>query len=344
MKTPRQIQTQDKCGGQYICFGIKHSVVKIIGQNSKFLESSNSVDLLVNIDGVSLFKSSNAQFWPIICRFSDFEPFIVALFYGVSKPNSVDDFLEDFLVEYTDLQKSHITVNGKEIHVCIKAFVCDSPARAFLKCIKGHTGYHCCERCTIKGEYKNKRVIFLGDYPLRNDRDFSNGLYVDHQVGVSLLLNVGIRCVTGFSLDYMHLVCLGVVKRLLCFLKRGPADCRLPHRKVGEISTNLVSLTGKLLSEFARQPRPLAELDQWKATEFRQFLLYTGPLVLKKVLHSNIYQHFLCLTVAVSILLDSCERKRAAYMDYAKQLLSYFVDKCKHIYTDIFFWCIMFTT
>lgn len=104
--------------------------------------------------------------------------------------------------------------------------------------------------------------MFLGDYPLRTDRDFSNGLYVDHQVGVSPLLNVGIRCVTGFPLDYMHLVCPRVVKRLLCFLKKGPPECRLSHRKVGEISTLLVSLSGKLPSEFARQPRPLAELDR----------------------------------------------------------------------------------
>jgi len=336
LKTPRQIHTEYKCGGQYVYFGIECSIVKILDGNSTFLESSNSVDLLVNIDGVPLFKSSNAQFWPIICRFSDFEPFIVALFYGKSKPNSVQDFLEDFLAEYTELLRSQLTVNGKRIHVRIKAFVCDAPARAFLKCIKGHTGYHCCERCTIRGEYKNKRVVLLGEYPLRTDQDFSNGLYVDHQVGVSPLSNVGIRCITGFPLDYMHLVCLGVVKRLLCFLKKGPPECRLSQRKVGEISTLLVSLSGKLPSEFARQPRPLAELDRWKATEFRQFLLYTGPVVLKKVLHRNVYEHFLCLTVAVSILLDSSERKRDAYMDYARQLLSYFVDKCKHIYTAQF--------
>lgn len=125
LKTPRQIQTEDKCGGQYVYFGIECSVVKIIAQKSKFLESSKSVDLLVNIDGVPLFKSSNAEFWPIICRFSDFEPFIVALFYGASKPNSVDDFLEDFLAEYTELQRRHITVNGKEIHVCYVLFGLD---------------------------------------------------------------------------------------------------------------------------------------------------------------------------------------------------------------------------
>lgn len=122
----------------------------------------------------------------------------------------------------------------------------------------------------------------------------------------------------------------------MCFFKKGPPECGLSHRKVGEISTFLVSLSGKLPSEFAHQPRPLADLDWWKATELRQFLLYTGPVVLKKVLHRNVYEYFLCLTVAISILLDSYEKKRSAYMDYAKQLLDYFVDISKQIYTPLF--------
>ncbi len=36
LKTPRQIQTQDNCGGQYIYFGIKHSVVKIMARTASF--------------------------------------------------------------------------------------------------------------------------------------------------------------------------------------------------------------------------------------------------------------------------------------------------------------------
>ena len=79
-KTPRQIQTQDKCGGQYLYFGIASSVKTILNQYHNFLESTNSVRLMVNIDGINLFKSSTDQFWPIMCSFSDFDPFIVALF------------------------------------------------------------------------------------------------------------------------------------------------------------------------------------------------------------------------------------------------------------------------
>lgn len=79
----------------------------------------------------------------------------------------------------------------------------------------------------------------------------------------------------------MHLVCLGVVKRILLLLKNGPAQCKLSMRQIKDISDQLLSYCGKLPSDFARQPRSLLEMDRWKATEFRQFLLYTRPLVLK---------------------------------------------------------------
>ena len=134
----------------------------------------------------------------------------------------------------------------------------------------------------------------------------------------------------------MHLVCLGVVKRMLFYLKSGPKECRLSAGQISEISDSLVYLNGKFPSEFARQPRSLYELERWKATEFRQFLLYSGPVVLKKVVSKKLYEHFLALMIAISILLDSNDEKRLHYMCYAKQLLKYFVHGCKDLYTDIF--------
>ena len=72
----------------------------------------------------------------------------------------------------------------------------------------------------------------------------------------------------------MHLVCLGVVKRMLTFLKQGPRECRLSYQQLTIISENLLNLNGKMPREFARQPRSTDYLDRWKATELRQFLLY----------------------------------------------------------------------
>ena len=42
-----------------------------------------------------------------------------------------------------------------------------------------------------------------------------------------------------------------------------------------------------------------------EATKFRPFLLYTGSIALKGVVSPKLYQHFLSLSIAVSIMLDS---------------------------------------
>ncbi|XP_052709493.1 uncharacterized protein LOC128184164 isoform X2 [Crassostrea angulata] len=165
----------------------------------------------------------------------------------------------------------------KWYRVSIFAFVCDAPARAFLKYIKGHTAYYSCERCIIKGTC-NGRVVFNSDTvasPRTNER-FQNLEYDIHQTKRSPLIDIGFPCVTSFSLDYMHLVCLGVTKRILTFLKQGPRECRLSHQQLTILSEKMMNLNGKMPREFARQPRSLDYLDKWKATEFRQFLLYTG--------------------------------------------------------------------
>ncbi|CAC5356574.1 unnamed protein product [Mytilus coruscus] len=88
--------------------------------------------------------------------------------------------------------------------------------------------------------------------------------------------------------------------------------------------------------EFARQPRSLAELYKWKATEFRQFVLYTGPIVLKPVVSNKLYYHFLTLTVAMSIYLDLIKETRSPYCNYAKELMLYFVKTSTDVYGNPF--------
>ena len=43
----------------------------------------------------------------------------------------------------------------------------------------------------------------------------------------------------------------------------------------------------------------------WKATEFRQFLLYTGPIVLRKVISEKHYVNFLSLNCGVSFMMNA---------------------------------------
>lgn len=100
--------------------------------------------------------------------------------------------------------------------------------------------------------------------------------------------------------------------------------------KKPSVSKKLHSLRNCIPREFERKPRHLNELDKWKATEYRQFLLYTGTLVLKYVLEPQFYEHFLKLSLATRILLDSedCINKN----ELAKSLLCSFVEETQNLY------------
>lgn len=81
--------------------------------------------------------------------------------------------------------------------------VCDAPARAFLKNVKGHTGYHGCEQCTQDGVYQENRNYI----PLKMNKSFKNKKDSDHHHGTSPLKETFLDMVSGFPLDDMHLVC-----------------------------------------------------------------------------------------------------------------------------------------
>jgi hypothetical protein len=216
LSTPKSVDIQDKCGGEYKYFGLESGIVRNIAQSRHFAQNCNSVDLLVNVDGLPLYKSVRGDFWPILCKFSDFDPFMVALFYGKSMPQPLDAYLRDFLDELRELQQNDILYEGKYFHVTVKGFVCDAPARAYLKCTKKNNAKAGCERCQIKGTWEG-RVVFNTNVDVpqaaaRIDEGFRNFDYKDHQIGQSPLVDAGICCVSGFVLDYMHLVCLGCIK------------------------------------------------------------------------------------------------------------------------------------
>lgn len=111
--------------------------------------------------------------------------------------------------------------------------------------------------------------------------------------------------------------------------KRSPS---LSSRSVQQISSNLLSLKNCVPSDFARQPRSLSEIDRWKATEMRQFLLYTGPLVLIGVVHPNVYENLLLLSVGLHILLNNTLSRM--YNQYAHDVLIGFVTHFCQIYGE----------
>ena len=336
-KTPRNVSTSVKCGGSYSYLGIANGITRALLENPNFTFHGDIIEINVNIDGVPLYKSSSTQLWPILCMIQGFSsPFIVAIFCGTSKPNQVTEYLHDFILEYKALKQEGYMHEMKNYSVIIRAIICDAPARQFLKCVKAHNAYFGCERCTVEGSWEGRVVFHELDSPRRTDEDFNRTVYAKHQLRKTVLIDAGINCIKDFPLDYMHLVCLGVVKRMISFWMKGPRISKLSALQTCQISSKLQGYAGFMPSEFARQPRGLKEWKRWKATELRQFLLYTGPVVLRNILSDQSYVHFLSLTMAIRIILDSNSAVRNQYLPYAKQLLQFFVSNCVGLYGPTF--------
>ena len=68
----------------------------------------------LNIDGLPLFGSSGGALWPTLCRITKFQPFVVSLFYGHSKPDNVHTLLSDLLQELKALETKEISVNNRK--------------------------------------------------------------------------------------------------------------------------------------------------------------------------------------------------------------------------------------
>lgn len=334
LKIDKSQKIVQSCGGEYLHFPLLKQLCKTIdrGLQSETV-NLNTITLTFNVDGLPLFKSSSRQFWPILCIVKESVkavPFPVGIFCGTSKPNSVDEFLRP-LIDELGIIRNGFNHGGINYNVVIGPFVCDAPARAFVKCIKGHSGYFGCERCEQEGEYVNSRVTFPDiASKLRTDAEFlclnDNG----HHLAQSPLTALQFPMVTGFPLDYMHLVCLGVMRKLVKSWLSGHLSVRLSSRSTQLISTRLENLRSYIPTEFSRRPRTLHEVDRWKATEWRQLLLYTGPVVFHGIISERAYKHFLLLHVALYCL--TSWKLAATHCEYAGDLLKNFVEEFSDMY------------
>ena len=300
------VDVQAIAGGQYYHSGIENGIIPIIREFH--ISNSEPIKLHINVDGLPIHKSTNMQFWPILglvanCVKSG--PFVIGLFCGNTKPSETNAYLSAFISEMQTLLSTGIMHNNMKYDISLTAVICDTPARAFVKCVKGHAGYHGCDKCTQEGEYVSSRMTFPAiNAPKRTNESFRNQSNEEHHVGLCPLTCLPIDMISCFPLDYMHLICLGVMRKLIYLWMRGPLQTRLGRRSIRDLSGRLVVFRDQVPMEFAREPRSLDEIDRWKATELRQFLLYTGPVCLVNVVEDEVYKNFMLLSVGIYILLS----------------------------------------
>ena len=191
--------------------------------------------------------------------------------------------------------------------------VCDLPALALVKSIIGHGGYAACPKCTVYGEWLSSRMTYVpavhnemasvrrfdnvnqGPGPdnqvmLRTNESFREQRDKHHhQAEKTPFLDLKIDMVSTFTIDGMHTVYLGVARRFLHFIKTsknrrvtltGKARTLVTETQMKRIGEHFSSESTKFPREFSRPARNFEHFDQWKATEFRMFVLYGGDMAL----------------------------------------------------------------
>lgn len=336
--TAREFNLQKKSGMEYLYFPLGESLLENFRSYPQDIRQNvDHLELNFNIDGIPLFKSSRSSLWPVLCGIMNVTPvkvFPIALSYGKTKPSDLD-FLHDTVQDLNNLMKYGLKDGDKVLSVSVRCFVCDAPARSLVKCTKLYSGYYGCDKCCQSGVWIGRMTFPDTDgIELRTDESFRRQSNREHHHGTSPLCDLDVDMIKAFPHDYMHLACLGVMKKLILAWMRGKRDVRISARQIDEISTKLVNLKKCIPSSFARKPRGLAEVDRWKATEYRQFLLYTGKIVLKGILRDELFEHFLTLSIAISILV--CPELAQTHLNYASELLKYFVAKASELYGEEF--------
>ena len=130
----------------------------------------------------------------------------------------------------------------------------------------------------------------------------------------SLLLSVpGFDYVNDIPAEYMHSVCLCIVKKIveLCF-NVGDKRFRVTKRKLSDpASFNKLMTQVKVPKEFSRRAREL-DFAVYKAQEFRNLLLFFFPLVIACIEKRQKERH---LWLLLAYMIRACVMPSKQYID-----------------------------
>lgn len=282
----------------------------------------DDVTLTWNTDGVPIFHSSEYSVWPLEIMINELplkermnNVLLAGLWFGPRKPN-MQCFLVPFIAEMNDLSTNGFSwVDSSEITHVSKVFpgplTVDTVARCMLHNHTQFNGQYGCPWCLHPGRVVEQgrghaRVYEVMKVKKRTDADFEkDAKTMAHGVlGPTVLSLMLFFSITNNTVvDYMHAVCLGVVRTTTNLWFKGVHSRKSFYlgRKRELINARLKSMTPPY--EFSHLPRSLCQRKFWKATEWRAWLLYYSPFVLSGVLPAQYFKNWCRLSNILHALL-----------------------------------------
>lgn len=253
------------------------------------------------------------------------------LFEGYGKPKNINEYLCRLVCDLNSLLNNGLVVNDQLVQILKVDFVFDSPARSMILNIKQAPGYYSCHKCLIKGEYDRslRTINYLGvNYPARTHEQFiqkehyeqsgkTNTYHLSNErVQLENILNIDIPLHS--PIDYMHCSCLGTMKKLLeQWIKESSTF-------VSSFEEIVENLKANWPIEFQRKCRSLKYINHFKATEFRAWLLYIGPAILKNLISNERFIHFCYLHHGFRLML-SFDQNFEEKLNIAQQCINQFL-------------------
>ncbi|XP_046401540.1 uncharacterized protein LOC124167605 [Ischnura elegans] len=314
---------QDLSGstGEPICDIVDGKLYRELNSN----RGQYDLTLMWNTDGVPVFKSSNAQLRPLLFTVAELKPsvrncnvLVAGLWFGKRKPK-MSTFLQPFveslqLLESIGVFWTHPITKEVVISRAI-APLCtvDSQARAPLQNISQWNGEYGCFRCEQNGEGFPRTYPYKAQFPeLRKDStmrqqatEASDKRRVFGVRGPSCVASVPkLDLARSFVPDYMHSVLLGVTRQFVClwFDSSYHNEEWYLGGKMKQIEKILLGICPP--SHISWVPRTIVSRAMWKASEFRNWLLYYSVICVKDFLPKKFLGHWICMVRAIYAMLQ----------------------------------------
>ncbi|KAK3911570.1 Protein TIC 214 [Frankliniella fusca] len=329
----------------------------------QFSDGDFNLTLTWNTDGLQVFKSSLMSLWPFYFVINELSPkkrfltenmLMGGIWCGVTKPHP------NLSLKHIchDLKKLENGITTQENAVC-KVFVkvlcgtCDAPARAYFLNMKTHSGFYSCHLCLCRGE----NSIDSGDvtvfpfesnfaprtleqykdnvnFAVLNKVLYNKQLQNDNRCcgikGPSLLSFIVDDLFSSTSIDSMHCVFLGVTRQLLTlwFDKLYKDEQFSLFSKIKTVNERILAIEPPHFLD--RLPDTVDKLVHWKASMFRAFLFHFSLCVLRGILASDYFEHFILLVSGVAMLNSNSISQED--IQIANSLLTSFVQKFEILY------------
>lgn len=306
--------------------GSFYKELKNMNANQKFLT------IQWNTDGIQIFNSSKISVWPIQVMLNEL-PYhdqrqniiLTGLWFSPVKPD-MNNFLQPFIKELCILHDEGIDIllPGEDEAINFKIFtvVCsvDSVARPMIQKIKQYNGKFGCSYClnegTIRDIGRGQCRVYLGETgpPRTIEQHISDCNFIDQNPNVLerngvkgasvVLLLDKFDIINSLVPDYLHCVLIGVVKTLVEAWFDSVNSDRLWYlgRRVEEVDSRLLAI--KPPTEITRTPRSIIDRKQWKASEWRSFLIYYSLTCMEGILPLTYYHHWSLLISSINGLLQ----------------------------------------